>query len=104
MRPYQIPKTKTWVDLDTIQSITEPCLEEARWPSIVLHWQHAFQNETSVCQWEQPTTEVPGFEKLAQSCRVYEPTKNENGEPTMLPVIYEEVFKPFFEAWSGTKL
>lgn len=103
MRPYQIPKTKMWVDLDTIQSITEPRLEEARWPSIVLHWQHAFQDETSVCQWEQPNEPIPD-EDVRRMFRVNEITKNENGEPTMLPVIYEEVFKPFFEAWSGTKL
>lgn len=92
-----------WVDLDTIQSITEPCLVNIRTPYIVLHWQHAFQNETSVCQWEQPNEPIPD-EEVSRMYWHTEITKNENGEPTMLPVIYEEVFKPFFEAWSGTKL
>lgn len=101
MRPFKIPKTNKWVDLDTIQSINEPVSEPERsdlvsnfnW-NIVLEWHHAFRD-------------LPDFEVFSQKVElddnVYRPTHDDNGEPDRLTEITNEVFKPFFEAWTGAQ-
>lgn len=103
MRPYKIPKSNTWVDLDTIQSMSEPEVVLIHGSWINLTWQHAFRNgPDSIVICEQPEVLInPDQDKMFHQ---YEAEKNSDGEATMIPIIYEEVFKPFYEAWTGQKL
>ena len=84
MRPYKIPRTNTWVDLDTIQSIEEPCGYSVS--DVTLAWHHAFMDKPRWVDIKNPNI------------------KNEydwNERREYLKEIHKEVFQPFFDAWTG---
>lgn len=100
MRPYRIPHTNVWVDLDTIQSISEPAF--GKYENVVLRWQHAFRADPdevnfgrqngvdhSKFKWDTP-------EYRAEEARVQKLWR-EHG----LDQYHKEVFVPFFTAWAG---
>jgi hypothetical protein len=94
MRPYKIPMTNRWVDLDTIQSINEPVFEDHMGNGgyfIVLRWQHAFRDMESKCSFQQ--------EAEVKSVGV-RPMLDEDRNPSQLRIIREKVFGPFFTAWT----
>tara|TARA_R110002020_G_scaffold279104_4_gene494506 strand:+ start:120 stop:329 length:210 start_codon:yes stop_codon:yes gene_type:complete len=50
MRPYKIPRTRTWVDLDTIQSINEPFTWLSQ--STRIAWTSAFRDGFDFAEFE----------------------------------------------------
>ena len=100
MRPYKIPHTSRWVDLDTIQSIDEPVL--GAYENCILQWHHAFRDKPDEVnfgreeimpdpkrQWSA-TTFREEMERLVAIWRKQGAKK-----------YYREVFVPFFTAWAG---
>ena len=98
MRPYLIPKTNRWVDLDTIQEIREPVfLDRLGYGGyfISLTWRHAFQDKDHEQLFNQDSHRWHDDRGNSH----VEPRKDELGRPDQLAVIREEVFKPFLAAW-----
>lgn len=102
MRPYQIPTTSKWVDLDTIQSIDEPGFDE--YANVYIKWQHAFRDKhdkimlASVFEAEHRATPFQGTPKeySAEMDR-----RAEEWRKTACVRCKAEVFDPFFAAWVG---
>lgn len=93
MRPFKIPLTNRWVDLDTIQEIREPALLDHTGCGgyyIELTWQHAFRDDLSSKCFEQPID----WNSTGQSFQ-----KDSEGNPSELSRIHSEVFVPLFNAW-----
>lgn len=93
MRPFKIPLTNRWVDLDTVQEIREPSLVNYMGSGgyyIELTWQHAFRDDLSSKRFEQP---------IDWNSPEHSFQKDSEGNPSELSRIHSEVFVPFFNAW-----
>ena len=100
MRPYNIPLTNVWVDLDTIQSINEPAL--GKYDNCILTWQHAFRNEPSSVNFGRDTQ--PGKDFSAKTLREFDAERARLEKEWLANGTrryYEKVFVPFFTAWAG---
>jgi len=97
MRPYQVGNEGLWVDLDTIQWIKPPYIDNTQGPAFVaLSWRHAFQDkaETLYYRIERTRRDNGGIEPS------YVPAKTEDGQVKTLVEITRDVFEPFKTAWS----
>lgn len=115
MRPFHIPTRKTWVDLDTIQSIDEPKFLNIMGSGglfIELSWQHAFRDTSDRALWEvdwvsdrskefQPIPD--GWKPMPDDHGRGIYIEQEGDEPAKLASIRREVFVPFWEAWTGRR-
>lgn len=98
MRPYLIPRTNRWGDLDTIQEIKEPVFIDRMGSGgfyILLEWRHAFQNDYTEHFFPQSAVYGPSGTRPTPKC-------DERGNPDQLTLIYNDVFTAFFNAWTKT--
>ena len=96
MRPYLIPMTNRWVDLDTIQEICEPIFLDRMGSGgfyIYLKWYHAFRDTHSEHYFPQGAVYGPSGSRPV-------PKTDDHGNPDQLAVIYNDVFLAFFNAWT----
>ena len=104
MRPYLIPKTNRWVDLDTIQEIREPVFLDRLGHGgyfISLTWRHAFQDRDH----EQLFRQEPIYTYDERThLEVTSPKLDASGQPDQLAIITGGVFKPFLWAWTHGKV
>lgn len=105
MSPYLIPGTGIWVDLDTIQSITEPRPGRdglVHWDfaeNVLLRWQHAYRYDLSqvVIKLDHPRESNDPDQDISR------PLMGPDGRTLFRARVEDEVFKPFFEAWRARK-
>lgn len=97
MRPYNY--FGRWVDLDTIQSIDEPCLD--RYDNLVVRWHHAFTDKQDEMNFGRDTypaqSEKMSLAEFSKACD----ERTEEWKKTGVAKNRAEVFVPFFTAWAG---
>ncbi len=102
MRPYLI--NKTWVDLDTIQSIDEPEPSYNAPYQVEITWQHAFQDKPSKVYLRAPH---PGWKDELEEKNHWSLTPDERREvdQARYAVWHGEVrtgvWQAFFDAWTA---
>lgn len=98
MRPYQVGEEGPWVDLDSVQWIKPPYIDNTQGPPYVaLSWRHAFQNKAETLYYRvEKTRRDNGFFEPS-----IVPTTLEDGQVKTLVEITENVFKPFLVAWGA---
>lgn len=100
MRPYKIPYTNIWVDLDTIQSIHEPAL--GKYENCVLRWQHAFRSDYDEVNYgRQNMVDTTKFEYGTDAYYDEKERVEKHWRQHGIDKCYREVFVPFFTAWAG---
>jgi hypothetical protein len=99
MRPYRF--VGRWVDLDTIQSINEPMLDQ--YGNVYIQWQHAFRDTPDSVNFGRMT--MPDEKKMAgkslQEWQAERRRLEEQWEREGTAMYYKEAFVPFFTAWCG---
>lgn len=95
MKPYKIPGTSRWVDLEAIQSMDEPVVKAmaSGTPVIEINYTLAFQEQPAGLVWRpdsKPEGTALGWDLAAKA-------QEKRRE------ILATVFQPFLEAWMGSE-
>lgn len=102
MRPYKIPTTSRWVDLDTIQSIDEPDFDV--YSNVYMEWQHAFRDKHDrimLASVFEVTRQTASFLGTSKEYSAEMDRREAEWKKTACARCKAEVFDPFFAAWVG---